>query len=192
MRNIALGLLAVVVLGAGGLAAIWGLPQTESPELRLRAVLEESDLDVTNKVAWFVERDDAWLGPGFQTVSEAVPGVYTAEFQILGSAPFMAETTVGEGEGGEILARLDATLVEIKLDEPTRAVPLAFLFESDVTVGSEGLRVSSDGYVRALVSRNLRKLDLQLPDQVISIPGDFASGGMMSFELTNGTVSPVN
>ncbi|WP_299684182.1 hypothetical protein [uncultured Tateyamaria sp.] len=192
MRKIVLTVLAVGVLGAAGIAAIWALPQEEPPALRLRAMLVEGGVDVTNKVEWFLERDDAWLGPDVDTVSVAVPGIYTAEFDILGGAPFTAEATLGEGQGGEVLAQLDAALVEIKLDEDARDGPVSLRFESDVSMGSTGLRVSQDGYVRALVSRDLRKLELELPNQNIPVTGDFASGAVMPFELTDGAVTPIN
>ena len=81
LRSLPLALAALAMLSVGACR------EEERPDLMLQAVLAQSDTTVSDRIDWFVERDDAWLGPDVGTTLEAVPGLYTAKLDVLGRNP---------------------------------------------------------------------------------------------------------
>jgi len=187
MKKLGVAASIAVLIGAG-LFFSGVLSPTETPKLQLQALLAANGENVTDRVDWFVERGGSWMGPEFETTTEAVPGDYTATFQILGGEDIIAELSLGESEGGTLLANLEATLVEVALPSDNRPPQVGFRFESPMSAGSHGVFVSEDGFARTLVSRDLSKLELETAGQAIPINADFASGGVLSLVFENGEV----
>ena len=187
MKTLGLGVVAVVLVGAA-LMFSGVLTPKEPPKLQLQALLAANGADVTERVEWFVERDGSWMGPDFATQTDAVPGAYSATFQIFGGPDFVAELNVGEGESGTLLANLDATLVEVALPADARAEPVSFRFASAQSMGSQGVKVSEDGYARALVTRDLQDLELEVAGRTLPMTADFAAGAVVSLVLENDAV----
>lgn len=189
MKKIVLGVAALVVIGAGVFFSGVLTPK-ETPMLHLQAKLAESGEDVTDRVDWFVEWDGSWMGPDFAAMPEARPGDFTATFQVLGGEEVVAKLTLGEDEGGTLLANLDATLIEVALPADNRPEKVSFRFESPQSGGSQGVFVSDDGFARTLVSRDLSKLELEVAGQFFDVNTDFATGAVTSFVFENGGLGP--
>ncbi|MEL7166454.1 MAG: hypothetical protein AAGL96_13375 [Pseudomonadota bacterium] len=184
-KNVAL----LAVLAVAAAAAFWALSPAAPPaQMRLQANLAGSGIDVTDKVTWFVERDGSWLGPGIDTVSPAVPGAYEARFEVLGAEPVVATLSLGDDEGGTLAATLDATLIAVALPDNMRDAPVSFRYASDRILGSNGVQIDATGTARALVSVDLRTLELEVDGQTLPIAANFASGGVERFTLENGAV----
>ncbi|MEL7091128.1 MAG: hypothetical protein AAFN94_05270 [Pseudomonadota bacterium] len=182
----------IVALGVVGAAAfVFLMPEPAPPEqMRLQATLAGTDTDVSDKVTWFVERDGSWLGPDIALVSEAVPGEYEAQFDVLGEEQAVAKLSLGDDEGGTLAATLDATLIEVELPPEARSGPVSFRFASDRVLGSHGVFVDDAGVVRTLVSTSLKALELEIDGQTLPITANFASGGVERLKLQDGAVVP--
>lgn len=187
MLKIGLAAAAVVLVGAGVFFS-GVLNPKETPMFQLQATLAETGEDVTDRVDWFVEWDGSWMGPDFATLTEARPGNFTATFQVLGGDEVKSDVTLGEDEGGTLVANLDATLVEVSLPADNRPQQVSFRFESSQSVGSQGVFVSEDGFARALVSRGLSMLQLEIEGQTLDVNADFGAGNVASLTLANGAV----
>lgn len=187
LRSLSLALAALAMLSVGACR------EEERPDLMLQAVLAQSDTTVSDRIDWFVERDDAWLGPDVGTTLEAVPGLYTAKLDVLGSEPVTQEVRIAEDakDGAVLRVDLDASLVEIALAPESQSARIAFEFQSVVTMGSAGVRLSEDGTVRTLVSRDLSELILVIDERRVPIAADFAAGTVLRLVEDGGTLRPM-
>ena len=94
-------------------------------------------------------------------------------------------------DGAVLRVDLDASLVEIALAPESQSARIAFEFQSVVTMGSAGVRLSEDGTVRTLVSRDLSELILVIDERRVPIAADFAAGTVLRLVEDGGTLRPM-
>ena len=196
MKKLFLALGALVLAGIAGFFAFSGSQPKETPQLRLEAVLSATGEDISTRVPWRVKWNGSGLGPQVPILSQAMPGEFLAELEVLGGADATGKLVLAEGQGGTLRVDVDATLVEVTLPDGDAPARVGFQFETPTGVGSaSGVLsggVSGDKIARALVSREVTKLELETPDGAFRINGGLSSGGEVGFVFDGSDLRQTN